>query len=83
MDDNSGVYLGLALIRCPGDIADSSYNAWVNDNTGNPSFYNIPLTHPLPFEYLITYEPFTSTTRVGFWQGSKGFSTNISLMKPL
>ena len=83
------IYLALSLFRSPSDIPNSNYNNWIANvdpaNAGNPYEYN--LKYVLPFEYNIIYEPFaansTTPAQISNWQGIAGFSTNLSLSKPL
>ncbi|MDA7464600.1 hypothetical protein N8996_07415, partial [Candidatus Poseidonia alphae] len=80
------VYLGLTLFRSPTDLVDVDYNLWFSQTTNTPATLLLGL--PLPFEYNIVFEdPQNNLAGIGSsvsnWIGVKGFSTNLSLSKPL
>jgi hypothetical protein len=82
------IYLALSLFRSPSDIPDTTYNTWFGGgDPGNVSSYEYQFVYPLPFEYNIIYEPFATSSGIpngmSNWQGIAGFSTNLSLSKPL
>ena len=83
------IYLALSLFRSPSDIPDFNYNEWMIGNPPDPliASYEYPLKYPLPFEYNIIYEPYATNSSIpngiSNWQGIAGFSTNLSLSKPL
>ena len=86
---NEPIYLALSLFRSPSDIEDINYNKWIlgGDPTNGSNSYEYNLKYPLPFEYNIIYEPHATNSiipnRISNWQGIAGFSTNLSLSKPL
>ena len=80
------VYLGLTLFRSPSDLVDVDYNNWFTQQAPAPA--TLTFGFPLPFEYNIVFEdPQNNLTGIGAsvsnWTGVKGFSTSLSLSKPL